>query len=85
MKTIQRQLDNIKGFDLTQNEQTYFKGGVEVPCNIMCQVYDGDGDLGVPDCCPFESVTQCEYEFNIYYFNNGIPVTARCWETGGEQ
>ncbi len=83
MKTLQRRIDNISGFELTKEEKALLKGGDEIPCNFMCQVYDSEGDIGDPDCCPYESVAQCEYEFNWYNLQQQTGLAARCWGVSG--
>ena len=77
MKTTQRQLDNIKGFDLTKKEQKNLSGGEQVPCPIKCQLYVDLGPIGEPDCCPYYSIPQCEAEIEAYYSKNNW--SADCW------
>jgi hypothetical protein len=82
MKTLQRTIDNISGFELTKKEKALIKGGDEdeITCDIMCQVMDQTGPIDVPACCPHVGLGYCEAEFNWYYYQNNIPIWAECWE-----
>jgi len=84
MKTIQRKLDEIGGTELTNKEKSFFRGGDEGGgCPVTCQLYDLDGDIGHPDCCPYQDPQLCQDEIEAYYRGLTPPLLwfAFCWET----
>lgn len=89
MKIIRMNLDEIGGVELTQKDKALFKGGDEgLDCPVMCQLWDFEGDLGPPACCPWPDPFTCIVEIESYYRSLTPPtyLYASCWEVnGGEQ
>jgi hypothetical protein len=80
MKDNNKRIAEIMGVDLSPREKLIFRGGEEIPCNIKCNVMDEyNNKVSGPDCCPFSSVTECEYEANSYYLANNLPFYASCF------
>jgi hypothetical protein len=82
MKTIRRNLDEIGGTELTEIEKSFFRGGDVVPeCPVKCQLWESfTGNIGDPDCCPYNDWLFCQNEIENYYSHQGW--FAFCWETG---
>jgi hypothetical protein len=74
MKTIQRNIYEIGGEELTQKEKSFFRGGEGGGCPVLCQLWDSGGDIDKPACCPYEDPEFCEDELEGYYHNLTPPL-----------
>lgn len=81
MKYNSRNLTEIIGVELNNLDKQRLKGGEDLPCDIKCTVFDSESNkISGPDCCPFSTIAECEYEANSYFFLHGIPHYASCSE-----